>query len=80
MSLAKNISLVALGAAGAAFAINQLAKPSRAEGIASVMRRQMSEYNATVHPEQDRTYVFLSFSFSFSLPSPHHPLPPFSLR
>jgi hypothetical protein len=54
MSLGKNLALVAIGAAGAVVTVNQLAKPSNTQSLASVMRRQLSEYNATVHPEQDR--------------------------
>ncbi|KAF8856006.1 hypothetical protein BDZ45DRAFT_594761 [Acephala macrosclerotiorum] len=53
MSAAKNVALVALGALGAAIAVNQLAKPSKTPGIANMMRRQLDDYNVNVQPVQD---------------------------
>jgi len=53
MSGAKNLALVAIGAVGAAVAINQLAKPAKTHGITNVVRRQLDEYNMSVQPEQD---------------------------
>jgi hypothetical protein len=55
MSAVKNVAFIALGAAGAVVAINQIAKPAKTPGLGSVIGRKMSEYNQTVHPEQDRT-------------------------
>jgi len=57
MSAVKNVALMALGAAGAVVAINQIAKPAKTQGLGSVIGRKMSEYNQIVHPEQDRTLV-----------------------
>jgi len=51
---AKNAALVALGAAGAYFAVNSMAKPSTTQGIASAMRSQLDSFNANIQPEQDR--------------------------
>ncbi|KAH7379935.1 hypothetical protein BKA64DRAFT_239461 [Cadophora sp. MPI-SDFR-AT-0126] len=51
---AKNIALVALGAAGAVFAVNTIAKPTASQGIAGAVRKQLDNYNDTIHPEQDR--------------------------
>ncbi|KAG4415791.1 hypothetical protein IFR04_011091 [Cadophora malorum] len=51
---AKNIALVALGAAGAVFAVKAIAKPTASQGIAGAVRKQLDNYNDTVHPEQDR--------------------------
>ena len=54
---AKNIALVALGAAGAVFAVKAIAKPTASQGIAGAVRKQLDNYNDTVHPEQDRRYA-----------------------
>jgi len=49
----KNTAVVLLGAVGAIAAINAISKPTRTQGIAGRVRKQMDEYNATVHPDQD---------------------------
>lgn len=54
MSAVKNIAFVALGAAGAVFAVNTIAKPQTSHSIAGAVRTQLDNYNDTVHPEQDR--------------------------
>lgn len=57
MSVAKNVALVALGALGAAVAVNQLAKPTKTPGIANMMRRQLDDYNVNVQAVQDPKYI-----------------------
>tara|TARA_R110002060_G_scaffold19037_3_gene26083 strand:+ start:366 stop:575 length:210 start_codon:yes stop_codon:yes gene_type:complete len=54
---AKNITLVALGAVGAVFAVKAIAKPTASQGIAGAVRKQLDNYNDTVHPEQDRRHA-----------------------
>lgn len=56
MSAVKNIAFVALGAAGAVFAVNTIAKPQTSHSIAGAVRTQLDNYNDTVHPEQDRRW------------------------
>jgi hypothetical protein len=51
-ALVKNTALVLLGVVGALAAVNTLTQPSKAAGIANVMRVQLDEQNA--HVEQDR--------------------------
>ncbi len=52
--VAKNAALVALGAAGAVFAVNAVAKPTATQGIANAMRSQLDSFNSHVQPEQNR--------------------------
>ncbi len=66
-ALAKNLALVALGATGAIFAVNQISKPSKAQGIAWQMGQQLDDYNSSIHPEQDPWQV------SSFLPPPNSP-------
>lgn len=47
------IAVAALAGAGAVLAVNKFTKPSKAHSIASGMRLQLDDYNATVHPDQD---------------------------
>jgi len=53
----RNAALLVLAAVGALAAANSLTKPSKTQSIADDMRRQLDQYNATVHPEQDQTYA-----------------------
>jgi metal-responsive CopG/Arc/MetJ family transcriptional regulator len=52
---ARNTALLLLSAVGAVAAVNAISKPTRTQGIADAMRKQLDEYNATVQPEQERS-------------------------
>jgi hypothetical protein len=52
---AKNTALLLLGAVGAVAAFNAISKPTKTQGIAGAMRNHLDEYNATVHPQQERS-------------------------
>jgi len=48
-------TLAALAVFGVLIASNYYFKPSVSHSIASRMNRELDQYNATPHPEQDRT-------------------------
>lgn len=67
MSLSgKQKVLAALAGFGALVAANYYFKPPVPRAIALRMNRELDQYNATPHPEQDRTY-----DFRIPFPTPH---------
>lgn len=54
MSTSKILTLAALGAVGAYAVLNTVAKPGKGHRIADEVRQELSYYNDSVHPEQDR--------------------------
>jgi hypothetical protein len=48
-----NAALVVLTGVGALTVLSYTIKPSKTQGIAGAMRRDMDSYNASVHTEQD---------------------------
>lgn len=55
IAVVKGLSLMAVGAAGAAYAVNKVYQPSKAQSIAGQMRLQLDQQNSEVHPEWDQS-------------------------
>ncbi|KAL2060566.1 hypothetical protein VTL71DRAFT_9207 [Oculimacula yallundae] len=51
--VAKNVSLLALGAAGTYLALNTIAKPKTTHSIAASITNQLDNYNDSVQPDEE---------------------------
>jgi hypothetical protein len=57
IAVVKSLTVIAVGAAGAAYAVNKVYQPSKTQGIAGAMRLQLDQQNADVHPAWDQRYA-----------------------